>query len=140
MVPSQRRGALPGRSRVSPAWGGSFQGKNGARRSRRAPLPRGCHRRRPALPGVAGAFEGRGGVGALPATLDRHKNTAGISMATYFLLYNGLTRVEEAGQLQPGLAESWRWVNDRVFQLRLRKGVTFHNGEPFDAAVVKWNV
>ncbi|PYM67625.1 MAG: hypothetical protein DMD79_00635 [Candidatus Rokuibacteriota bacterium] len=60
-----------------------------------------------------GAGTLRIGVGALPATLDPHKNTAGISMATYFLLYNGLTRVDEAGQLQPGLAESWRWVNDR---------------------------
>ncbi|HEV8307359.1 MAG TPA: ABC transporter substrate-binding protein [Methylomirabilota bacterium] len=87
-----------------------------------------------------GAGTLRIGVGALPATLDPHKNTAGISMATYFQLYNGLTRIDEAGQLQPGLAESWRWVNDRVFQLRLRKGVTFHNGEPLDAAVVKWNI
>ena len=60
-------------------------------------------------------------MGALPATLDPHKNTAGVSMATYFQLYNGLTRIDEAGQLQPGLAESWRWVGDRVFQLRLRK-------------------
>jgi peptide/nickel transport system substrate-binding protein len=80
------------------------------------------------------------GVGALPATLDPHKNTAGVSMATYFQLYNGLTRIDEAGQLQPGLAESWRWVNDRAFQLRLRKGVTFHNGEAFDANTVKWNI
>jgi peptide/nickel transport system substrate-binding protein len=82
----------------------------------------------------------RMGVGALPATLDPHKNTAGISMATYFLLYNGLTRIDEAGQLRPGLAESWRWLNDRVFQVRLRRGVTFHNGEAFDASVVKWNI
>src|SRR5438093_5802729 len=102
-----------------------------------------------ALPGPrsAGAQTGtaaggvlRIGVGALPATLDPHKNTAGISMATYFLLYNGLTRIDEAGQLRPGLAESWRWVTDRVFQVRLRRGVTFHNGEAFDASVVKWNV
>src|SRR5262245_5746864 len=89
---------------------------------------------------AAGAGVLRIGVGALPATLDPHKNTAGISMATYFLLYNGLTRIDEAGQLQPGLAESWRWQNDRVFQLRLRKGITFHNGEPFEAAAVKWNI
>jgi peptide/nickel transport system substrate-binding protein len=88
----------------------------------------------------AGAGVLRIGVGALPATLDPHKNTAGISMATYFQLYNGLTRIDEAGRLQPGLAESWRWLGDKVFQLKLRKGVTFHTGEPLDAAAVKWNV
>ena len=96
----------------------------------------GWPRRAPAQsPGVL-----RIGVGALPATLDPHKNTAGLSMATYFQLYNGLTRIDEAGQLQPSLAESWRWINGRVFQLRLRTGVTFHNGEPFDAPAVKWNI
>src|SRR5439155_13725500 len=47
----------------------------------------------------AGAGTLRIGVGALPATLDPHKNTAGISMATYFQLYNGLTRCDVAGQL-----------------------------------------
>jgi len=80
------------------------------------------------------------GVGMLPATLDPHKNTAGVSLATYFQLYNGLTRIDEGGRLQPSLAESWRWVNDKTFQLKLRKGITFHNGEPFDAAAVKWNI
>ncbi len=88
----------------------------------------------------AGAGVIRIGVGALPATLDPQKNTAGISLATYFQLYNGLTRIDEAGRLQPSLAESWKWVNDKTFQLKLRKGVTFHNGEPLDAAAVKWNI
>ncbi len=94
--------------------------------------------RRAGAQAAAGSL--RIGVGALPATLDPHKNTAGISMATYFQLYNGLTRIDEAGRLQPGLAESWRWLNDKVFQIKLRRGVTFHNGEPLDAAAVKWNL
>jgi peptide/nickel transport system substrate-binding protein len=89
---------------------------------------------------ASGAGVIRIGVGALPATLDPHKNTAGISLATYFQLYNGLTRIDAAGRLQPSLAESWRWINEKTFQVKLRKGVTFHNGEPFDAAAAKWNI
>lgn len=100
----------------------------------------GVPRRAPAQGTPAGAGIIRIGVGALPATLDPHKNTAGISLATYFQLYNGLTRIDEAGRLQPSLAESWRWVNDKTFQLKLRKAATFHNGEPLDAAAVKWNI
>jgi peptide/nickel transport system substrate-binding protein len=35
------------------------------------------------------------------------------------------------------LAESWRIVNDTNWEFKLRKGVKFHNGEPFTAASVK---
>jgi len=37
----------------------------------------------------------------------------------------------------PMLAESWRIVNDTTWEFKLRKGVRFHNGEPFTAASVK---
>jgi peptide/nickel transport system substrate-binding protein len=38
---------------------------------------------------------------------------------------------------KPMLAESWRVVNDTTWEFKLRKGVKFHNGEPFTAASVK---
>jgi peptide/nickel transport system substrate-binding protein len=38
---------------------------------------------------------------------------------------------------KPMLAESWRLVNDTTWEFKLRKGVKFHNGEPFTAASVK---
>jgi peptide/nickel transport system substrate-binding protein len=38
------------------------------------------------------------------------------------------------------LAESWRLVNATTWQFKLRRGVKFHNGEPFDAAAVKFSV
>lgn len=36
-----------------------------------------------------------------------------------------------------GLAESFQYVDDKTLELKLRKGITFHNGEPFNAASVK---
>jgi len=38
---------------------------------------------------------------------------------------------------KPMLATEWRIVNDTTWEFKLRKGVKFHNGEPFTAASVK---
>ena len=37
------------------------------------------------------------------------------------------------GEYLPNLATGWTWIDDTTLELTLREGVTFHNGEPFDA-------
>lgn len=39
----------------------------------------------------------------------------------------------------PALATDWEMVEDTVWQVKLREGVEFTNGEPFNAEAVKWN-
>ena len=39
----------------------------------------------------------------------------------------------------PRLATGWQWLDDRTLEVTLRHGVTFHNGERFDADIVKLN-
>lgn len=41
-------------------------------------------------------------------------------------------------EIQPGLAESWEYLDDRTLEFKLRQGVQFHNGEPFNADAVKF--
>src|SRR6266516_1649048 len=43
-------------------------------------------------------------------------------------------------KLEGNLAESWRLLNETTWQFKLRRGIKFHNGEPFDAAAVKFSV
>jgi len=43
-------------------------------------------------------------------------------------------------RMVPKLAESWAIVNDTTWRFRLRKGVQFHNGQPFDAEDVKYSI
>jgi peptide/nickel transport system substrate-binding protein len=46
----------------------------------------------------------------------------------------------DRNELVPCLAISRRWVDDTTLELKLREGVRFHNGEPFDAYAVKFNL
>jgi ABC-type transport system substrate-binding protein len=49
-------------------------------------------------------------------------------------VFEGLTRTEEDGTLVPALARTWEESPDaRAYRLRLRTGVTFHDGTPFTA-------
>jgi len=41
--------------------------------------------------------------------------------------------------LAPGLAESWKRIDDRTLELRLRKGVKFHNGREMTAEDVAYS-
>jgi peptide/nickel transport system substrate-binding protein len=54
-------------------------------------------------------------------------------------VFEHLMELDKDGQLVPRLATSWQWRNDRTLDVTLRQGITFHNGEVFDAEIVKLN-
>ena len=47
--------------------------------------------------------------------------------------------LDKDGALVPRLATSWQWLDDRTLEVNSRQGVTFHNGEVFDAEIVQLN-
>ena len=53
-------------------------------------------------------------------------------------VYDGLLTYDQNGKFAPGLATSWTAVDDTTWELKLRKGVSFHNGEPFNAESVRF--
>ena len=79
---------------------------------------------------------------AEPPGLDPTANTAAaIDRVVYANIYEGLVKVDSSGGFLPGLANGWSVSPDGLeYTFNLRKGVRFHNGEPFDAAVAKWNL
>ena len=54
-------------------------------------------------------------------------------------VFEHLIESDKDGQVVPRLATSWRWLDDRTLEFTLRQGVTFHNGETFDAEIVQLN-
>ena len=62
-----------------------------------------------------------------------------IAEITLYNIFETLTKVQSDGRPVPLLAESWKTSTDlRTWTFRLRQGVNFHNGEPFNAATVKF--
>jgi peptide/nickel transport system substrate-binding protein len=59
----------------------------------------------------------------------------------HYAMYDSLVRVDTKGTIIPWLAEKWTTSADgKSVTFELRKGVKYHDGTPFDAASVKWNI
>jgi peptide/nickel transport system substrate-binding protein len=55
-------------------------------------------------------------------------------------IFEALVAKNPRGQLRPGLAESWRPVDDLTWEFKLRRGVKFHDGSEFTAADVVYSL
>ncbi len=95
----------------------------------------------------SGVSEARAGVlrvalAAEPRTLDPHATTSLDDFRVLGNVYEGLVRfADDRLTIVPALAESWSISDDgRVYEFALRRGVRFHDGSPFDAAAVRFNL
>jgi len=78
---------------------------------------------------------------ANPSSLDPATGGAGSDHAFLFTMYDTLTEWDfETLKPKPGLAESWSFSDPTTLVLNIRSGVTFHDGTPFDAEAVKFNL
>ena len=57
-----------------------------------------------------------------------------------FHIFDRLVKWDKKGKIIPDLAESWKQLDNKTIQFKLRKGIHFHNGEPFDAKSVKFSI
>lgn len=73
-----------------------------------------------------------------PNTFDPHLAIGRHTETFLANIYDSLVKTDHDGQFIPGLAESWEQLDDTSWRFNLRQGVTFHNGEPFNADAVKF--
>lgn len=82
------------------------------------------------------------GLEAEPASLDPHVTTALSDFRVLANVHEGLVRFARGSlEVEPALAERWTVSGDgRRYTFQLRRGTTFHDGTPFDAAAVAFNL
>ncbi len=73
-------------------------------------------------------------------SLDSMGYTDAPSINVRLNIYDTLLQRDVNLKIEPLLAESYKLIDDLTWEFKLRKGVKFHNGEDFNAAVVKFNL
>ncbi len=66
-------------------------------------------------------------------SLDPYSFKESTTIAHHAHVYEGLTARDKDLKIVPGLAESWETPEPTRWRFHLRKGVKFHNGDPFTA-------
>lgn len=69
--------------------------------------------------------------GTEQASIDPHFNDAGNDVSTNQNIYDRLVEMDAEQRERPGLATSWRALDPLRWEIKLRTGVTFHDGSPF---------
>ncbi|MBP1727181.1 MAG: extracellular solute-binding protein, family 5, partial [Deltaproteobacteria bacterium] len=77
---------------------------------------------------------------AEPVGLDLMQSSIQTTMSVCYNLHDTLFHPQEDATVKPALAEKWEKVDDRTWKITLRKGATFHNGEPVNAEAVKFSL
>ena len=114
---------------------------------------------------IGASIAGRGLVGAAPARrslaaragrqssgtltigqpspfqfMDPQRTYLSSESSTHQSIFDTLVSFDDNAQFRPLLATAWEATGPTEWTFTLRQGVTFHNGEPFNAEVVRWNV
>jgi peptide/nickel transport system substrate-binding protein len=83
----------------------------------------------------------RVGLAEDPDALDPTLARSFVGRVVFAGLCDKLFDIDEKLNIVPQLATSYQWSPDnKALTLKLRQGVTFHDGEKFDAAAVKFNI
>jgi peptide/nickel transport system substrate-binding protein len=109
-----------------------------------------CGSSSPGGSSAAGSSSAAGASGAsgtlnwewqLPTSWDPVTSSAGWDMHVLGLVYASITTLNAKGDVQPGLASSWKYAADgKSVTFTLRPGLKFSDGSPLTATSVKQNI
>ena len=80
------------------------------------------------------------GLSADAESMDPYRVYQNAGFSVMYAVFDTLVTIAPDGALGPGLADSWTSPDDRTLELKLHPGVTFQDGEPFDATAVRFSL
>jgi peptide/nickel transport system substrate-binding protein len=80
------------------------------------------------------------GLGADVTTIDPHVLNAAPNNSIAEQVFGTLVERDARQRFRPGLAESWRLINDTTWEFKLRRGVKFHDGSELTAEDVAFSI
>src|SRR6476660_4101286 len=81
------------------------------------------------------------GLAEDPDVLDPTLARTFVGRIVFASLCDKLVDIDKDLKIIPQLATSWEWSKDqKSLTMKIRQGVTFHDGEKLDAAAVKFNI
>lgn len=78
------------------------------------------------------------GIESAPTSFDPRHATDAVSSRMNGLIYSGLVRLNNKGEIVPDLARSWEILDARTYRFHLRQGVFFHDGSPLTSNDVRF--
>lgn len=73
------------------------------------------------------------GLSSEPTAIDPHYHNLTPNLSFGQHIFDSLIRQDANQSLKPGLAVSWAPIDDLTWEIKLREGVTFHDGSAFNA-------
>jgi peptide/nickel transport system substrate-binding protein len=80
------------------------------------------------------------GVRAGPDSMDPHWSTLGGQAEALRHVFDTVVMADDKLQLKPGLAVSWKPVDETTWEFKIRQGVKFHDGSELTAEDVKFSI
>jgi peptide/nickel transport system substrate-binding protein len=77
---------------------------------------------------------------AEPVSMDPHAHLSTGTLQFSHLVFDPLVRWTQTMDFEPRLAHKWERIDARTLRFHLRKGVTFHSGNPLTAKDVEWTL
>ncbi len=75
------------------------------------------------------------------STLDHYQSTLRVTIQLGYMVWDSLvTRNPDTGEINPGLARSWKIINPTTWEFKMQPGVKFHNGNPCNAQAVRYTI
>ena len=77
----------------------------------------------------------------VPVGVDFYATTSRVALYYSYMIYDPLVeRDAKTGEPKPHLVTSWKVVDPNTWEFKLKSGVKFHNGNPFNAESVRFTI